>query len=455
MNANSFKSVLDISKAYLVELMMMTKKLVQDDPRRIIHSLKVGFTLSVISLFYYYQPLYSSFGVSAMWAVMTVVVVFEFSVGATLGKGVNRGFATLLAGALGIGAHHLASLSGRTGEPILLCLFVFVLAGVTTFIRFFPKVKARYDYGMLIFMLTFSLVSVSGFRDDEILILAHKRLSTVLIGASACVIISICVFPVWAGQDLHNLITTHLDNLANFLLGFGDEYFETSSESKQDKSAMQAYKSVLTSKSSEESLANFATWEPGHGRFQFRHPWKMYLQVGTLTRLCAYRIDALNGYLNADIQAPVEIRSKIQEVCIRMSSESGKALKELALAMKKMNQPSMANIHIENSKTAAKNLNSLLTSGIFDNDDILSVMPAATVASLLIDIVNCMEKIAVSVHELAKSAKFKPPSKSKSVPLRKYLSNKINIDDCPSTIITIVPETALSIEEKSSQLNTS
>lgn len=47
--------------------------------------------------------------------------------------------------------------------------------------------------------------------------------------------------------------------------------------------------------------ANFARWEPGHGRFQFRHPWKQYLKAGTLTRQCAYRIEALHGRLNADL----------------------------------------------------------------------------------------------------------------------------------------------------------
>lgn len=47
--------------------------------------------------------------------------------GATLGKCLNRGLATLLAGALGVGAHHLASLYGHIGEPILLGFFVFLL----------------------------------------------------------------------------------------------------------------------------------------------------------------------------------------------------------------------------------------------------------------------------------------------------------------------------------------
>lgn len=57
------------------------KRVAKEDPRRVVHSFKVGLVLSLVSSFYYYQPLYDSFGVNAMWAVMTVVVVFEFSVG--------------------------------------------------------------------------------------------------------------------------------------------------------------------------------------------------------------------------------------------------------------------------------------------------------------------------------------------------------------------------------------
>lgn len=59
-------------------------KVGKDDPRRAIHSLKVGLALTLVSLIYYYQPLYTNFGATAMWAVMTVVVVFEFSVGKTI-----------------------------------------------------------------------------------------------------------------------------------------------------------------------------------------------------------------------------------------------------------------------------------------------------------------------------------------------------------------------------------
>lgn len=57
------------------------KKIGKDDPRRVLHAVKVGTAISLVSLFYYLHPLYGSLGVSAMWAVLTVVVVFEFSVG--------------------------------------------------------------------------------------------------------------------------------------------------------------------------------------------------------------------------------------------------------------------------------------------------------------------------------------------------------------------------------------
>lgn len=79
--------------------------------------------------------------------------------------------------------------------------------------------KARYDYGMLIFILTFCLVSISGFRVGEIVDMAHKRLSTILIGASVCVIVSIFVCPVWAGEDLHKLVAQNMEKLGKFLEG--------------------------------------------------------------------------------------------------------------------------------------------------------------------------------------------------------------------------------------------
>ncbi|CAL9214178.1 unnamed protein product [Arabidopsis halleri] len=425
------------------EIVREGRRVGKEDPRRVVHAFKVGLALALVSSFYYYQPLYDNFGVNAMWAVMTVVVVFEFSVGATLGKGLNRAVATLVAGGLGIGANHLASLSGPTVEPILLAIFVFVQAALSTFVRFFPRVKARYDYGVLIFILTFALISVSGFREDEILDLAHKRLSTVIMGGVSCVLISIFVCPVWAGQDLHSLLASNFDTLAHFLQEFGDEYFEATEdgdikEVEKRRRNLERYKSVLNSKSNEEALANFAKWEPRHGQFRFRHPWKQYLAVGALLRQCAYRIDALNSNINSDMQIPMDIKKNLEEPLRRMSSESGKSMKEVSISLKKMTKSSSFDIHVVNSQSACKTLSTLLKSGILKDVEPLQMISLMTTVSLFIDIVNLTEKISESVHELASAAKFKnktKPSKSDSGSIVRAMPNKSHDDVHVVTIL--------------------
>lgn len=386
------------------------KKLGEEDPRRIIHSAKVGLAIALVSLIYYCDPTYKGFGVSAMWAVMTVVVIFEFSVGATLGRGINRGIATLLGGALGVGGHRIASLCGiEILEPILLGINVFFFAAVVTFMRFFPKLKARYDYGLLIFNLTFCLISVSGYRDDEVLDMAVTRLTTIVIGGTAAVLTCVVIFPVWAGTDLHNMVADNIEKLGTFLEGFGEEFFKKSGERnlKDVKEQLEKYKSVLNSKSSEDSLVNSARWEPRHGRFRYRHPWAQYQKVAALTRECAYRLDSLNGYLKAELQTSEEIRAKFEGSCRKMSKECSTALKKLALSIKSMTCCGLGpDLHILNAKSAADSLKLLLKTNSWQGD-ILEIIPMATVASLLIEVVSYTVKIAESVQELATQAKFK------------------------------------------------
>uniref|UniRef100_A0A453BYH9 Aluminum-activated malate transporter 1 n=1 Tax=Aegilops tauschii subsp. strangulata TaxID=200361 RepID=A0A453BYH9_AEGTS len=196
-------------------------RIAREDPRRVAHSLKVGLALTLVSVFYYVTPLFKGFGVSTLWAVLTVVVVMEYTVGGTLSKGLNRAFATLVAGFIAVGAHQVANRCGAQGEPILLAIFVFLLASAATFSRFIPEIKARYDYGVTIFILTFSLVAVSSYRVEELIQLAHQRFSTIVIGVLTCLCTTIFVFPVWAGEDLHKLTAGNLDKLAQFLQGIG------------------------------------------------------------------------------------------------------------------------------------------------------------------------------------------------------------------------------------------
>ncbi|KAF7805752.1 aluminum-activated malate transporter 2-like [Senna tora] len=397
----------------VVDGMLELKKLGEEDPRRVVHSLKVGLAITLVSTFYYFEPLYHGFGSSAMWAIFTVIVVSEFSVGATLGKGLNRGLATFLAGALGLGCFYLAESTGHVVQPILLGVFIFVLAAGVTYMRFFPQMKKKYDYGLMVFILTFCLVSVSSYREDqEIIDIAQKRVITILIGGLISVLVCIFVCPIWAGDDLHNLVSRNIDKLGNFLQGFGDEYFRTSTEGEGeecDKAVLEGYKSVLNSKQTEESLANFVTWEPCHGRFKYQYPWHQYLKIGSLSRQCAYRIDALNGFLNSAKAPPEGIKGKLQEACMKMSKEAGRGLKELSEAMKRMEAPLSAEAHISKAKTGAMKLRSIMKRGLWEegnNVNLVEAIPAMTVASLLLDVVSCTEQLGDSIKHLSSLANF-------------------------------------------------
>ncbi|KAG7950469.1 hypothetical protein I3843_13G114100 [Carya illinoinensis] len=384
--------------AMAVEVANNMKKLGQDDPRRIVHSLRVGVAITLVSLFYYVRPLFDRFGENGIWAVLTVVLVFEFSVGATLGKGLNRMLATLSASALALGVDQVATLFDGMGQPIVLGILVFIIVATVTFMRFFPALKARYDYGLMIFILTFCLVSVSSYQDDEVLEMAYERLYTIIIGSFIAIIVCICLWPVWIGETLQNKIANNLEKLGNFLEGFGREYFRLSEEghSTDEKSFLHGYKSVLTSKDKEETMANLARWKLWHYRLGLRHPWNRYLKVGTSTRQGAYKLEDLNGYLKYfEIQTPTEFRREIQEPCIRISS-----------AIKKMRRSTTVNFHIANSKIAAENLKSMLNTSLWENANLREIIPTAAVGLVLIDIVRCTEKIVEAFQELASHARF-------------------------------------------------
>ncbi|KAI9122146.1 hypothetical protein K1719_006835 [Acacia pycnantha] len=416
------KALPEKSKSKFLNFTSNIKKTAQADPRRVIHSLKVGLALTLVSLLYFIWPLYESFGVDAIWAVLTVVLVFEFTVGATLSKCMNRGVATLLAGALGVEGLNLANCFGEKGKPFVLGTLVFILAAGSTFCRFVPRIKARYDYGVMIFILTFSFVAVSGQRVEPLFDLACQRVYTILIGGATCVVISLFVCPVWAGQDLHYLIASNLEKIANFLQGFECAYFECSEgKDNPDKSVLEGYKSVLNSKASEESLANFAWWEPGHGRFRLFHPWTHYVKIGALARQCSYKFETLDRYLTPDIKVSLEFKGKVQEPCKKLCWEASKALKALSSSIKTMTEPCDAKLHLENSKNAIKDLKiALETTSLEDEElNLIAIIPVVTVASILIETTKCVEKILDSVSELSHLAHFRTVKSKVSVSAEK------------------------------------
>ena len=72
-----------------------------------------------------------------------------------------------------------------------------------------------------------------------------------------------------------------------------------------------------------------------------------------------------------------------------------------------MKDPSSADAHVENAKAAIRDLEIALNDASLDETDLLDIIPDATVASILIEIVKCIEKVSESVHELSGLAHFK------------------------------------------------
>ncbi|KAJ4840918.1 hypothetical protein Tsubulata_001114 [Turnera subulata] len=406
-----------------------------DDPRKVIHCLKVGMALTVVSLFYYMRPLYEGVGGNAMWAIMTVVVVFENTVGATVSKSLNRVFATTLAGFLAFGVHWVAGQSGEKLEPVIIGSSVFLLASAATFSRFIPSVKQRFDYGAMIFILTFSLVTVSGYRVDKLFKLAQERVSTIIIGTSLCVLVTMLICPIWAGQELHFLIIRNMEKLANSLEGCIMEYFNpdgdhTEGEKQPDKKLL-GYKCVLGSKAAEESMANFARWEPAHGRFNFKHPWQQYLKIGASMRSCAYYVEALTSCIDSETQAPEQVKKHMSNNCRKVSSNSCSVIKELVKTMKTMKKSSTIDLLVEEMNSTVQDLQNDLKhlSNAFNQPEspipedkktetntttsaattipLIEVIPIVTFASLLAEVAARVQDIADAVEELGKLAEFK------------------------------------------------
>ncbi|XP_057450713.1 aluminum-activated malate transporter 8-like [Lotus japonicus] len=90
------------------------------------------------------------------------------------------------------------------------------------------------------------------------------------------------------------------------------------------------------------------------------------------------------------------------------------------------------NLHVRHAKNAVESLKSVLRANPWEEVDPMEIVPAATVASLLIDIVICVENICEAVDELATLANF--------VPHRGIVQPITSSDDDDSTHVITVNE---------------
>nr|GEU34279.1 aluminum-activated malate transporter 10-like [Tanacetum cinerariifolium] len=243
-----------------------------------------------------------------------------------------------------------------------------------------------------------------------------QRLSTIILGTALCIITSMLVCPVWAGMELHLLILCNMDNLANSLDSCVAEYF--SNGDVDSKKKLHDYKCVLNSKASEESMADFARWEPAHGHFNFRHPWNNYVKIGSSSRSCAYCIETLISCMDTRNQVPETIRKHFSSSCLRLCSCSSNVIRELSTTVSSMTHAAQIDLTTNEMKKAVEDLQNDLKSlpGLLIQShkeqhkklELLEVIPLVTFVSLLIELASRIEGgILKTVEELADLAKFK------------------------------------------------
>ncbi|KAK8954957.1 Aluminum-activated malate transporter 14 [Platanthera zijinensis] len=225
--------------------------------------------------------------------------------GATISKGLNRGIGTIFGGGLGSLVAIMAQEIGGIGKAVVIGISIFIFGAAATYMRTIPNIKKKYDYGFMIFILTLSLVSISGVRVDEIMQVAGDRLSSICMGFVICAFTSLSVFPVWASNELHNSLVSKFNSITHSL----EDCFNVHTMDLNGKKGADEERkpstclSVLSSKTSDESLANFAKWEPwGHGRFSYYYPWTEYLHISGLLRDLAACIIFAEGYLKAETE---------------------------------------------------------------------------------------------------------------------------------------------------------
>ena len=272
--------------------------------------------------------------------------------------------------------------------------------------------KARFDYGVTIFILTYSLVAVSGYRVDELAALAQQRLSTIAIGIFMSLAVAVFICPVWAGQELHLLTTRNMDKLADALEGCVEDYFAAGPRRPaQAKSA--GYRCVLNAKASEDAQANLARWEPPHGRFGFRHPYAQYGKVGAAMRACAYCVEALASCAAAEAQAPEHAKRLLRDACARVAARCARVLREASRSVATMTASRALDFAAADMDTAVhelqgdmRSLPSTLAAELAETP-LVDTMPVFTVASLLVEISARVEGVVDAVDELATLANFK------------------------------------------------
>lgn len=321
----------------------------KEDSNRVKFSLKVGLAVLLVSLLILFRAPYDVFGTNIIWSILTVAIMFEYTVGATFNRGFNRALGSVLAGIFAIAIAQLALSAGRVAEPFIIGVSIFLIGAITSFMKLWPSL-VQYEYGFRVILFTYCLIIVSGYRMGNPFRTAMDRLYSIALGGIVAVLVNVLVFPIWAGEQLHKELVKSFESVADSLEECVRKYLEddgsdhpefskTVMDEFPDEPAYRTCRKTLNSSAKLESLANSAKWEPPHGKFRhFFYPWSEYVKVGAVLRYCAYEVMALHGVLHSEIQAPYNLRLTFQSEIKEATSQAAELVRCLGKDVSSMKQ---------------------------------------------------------------------------------------------------------------------
>ncbi|CAN4121875.1 unnamed protein product [Withania somnifera] len=288
----------------------------KNDPRKLIFSLKMGFALSFVSLLIFWKKP-ADIAQFAIWAILTVLVMLEFTIGGTVIKGFNLGLGTFCAGMLALIFAQLALWAGER-EKVSDCAFC------GSYLKLYPTM-APDEYGYRVFILTYCILIVAGNRTREYNVAIFTRLALIALGAGICLIInSIC--PIWLVKICivwWLRISWILQLLWKVRCINGYLSCVVSNEATND-SDYNGYKSVIESTSREQTLLRFGIWEPPHGRYKMhKNPWRDIVKLSTGLRHCAFMV-------------PPAKRKVFRYELKKVGANAAKVLRELGTKLEKL-----------------------------------------------------------------------------------------------------------------------
>ncbi|KAK9073643.1 hypothetical protein SSX86_006237 [Deinandra increscens subsp. villosa] len=129
-NEDGFAKLWEDVKGFLVNVYEMG----QSDPRQIIFAAKSGLALAFVSVLIFFKEPFSYISHHSIWAILTVINIFEFSIGGTFYKGIIGGYGIFFAGIPALGMAQLSTLAGEWQEFVVV-IAIFIAECVMSYLQ--------------------------------------------------------------------------------------------------------------------------------------------------------------------------------------------------------------------------------------------------------------------------------------------------------------------------------